>query len=176
MKHVWSSILGRNINFKFLHWVLSNNYSYKMNDNNVADQLCLIYMIMHLQRKNKWWRALWLRGYEVTIVNSYCMCLHFCILAGIKMLWTHHDWNEAITYGHITPDKEWRDRKSPTKLPVVSTGTDYSADIGKRCPKFDSAALLPTRGQLNCWLKHETMNHIPIPCPSSKDNHVCQLH
>ena len=173
---MWSSVLRRNVEFKFLHRVLSNDYNYEMNGNDVANQLCLVYRIICLQRNNKWWWALWLWGYKVTIVNSYCMCLHFCILSGVKMPWTHHDWNEAIAYAHIAPDKEWRDRKSPTKLPVVSTGTDYSADIGKRCPKFDSAALPPTREQLNCWLNHEMMNHMPIPPPGSKDNHVCQLH
>ena len=175
-KQVWSSVLRRKVDFKFLWWALSDDYNYEMNDNDVADQLCLVYRIMRLQRNNKWWWALWLWGYKVIIVNLCCMCLHFCILSGVKMPWTHHDWNEAITYAHINPDKEWRDRKSPTKLPVVSTGTDYSTDIGKRCPKFDSAALLPTRGGLNCLLNHEMMNHMPIPPPGSKDNHVCQLH
>ena len=96
------------------------------------------------------------------------------------MPWTHHDWNKAIAYAHIAPDKEWRDRKSPTKLPVVSTGTDYSADIGKRCPKFDSAAVLPARGWLNCRLNHETRSTCPslplvaktIMCVSYIDGHT----
>ena len=36
-----------------------------MNDNDVADQLCLVYRIMRFQRNIKWWWALFLWGYEV---------------------------------------------------------------------------------------------------------------
>ena len=57
-KQVWSSVLRRNVDFKFLWWALSDDYNYEMNDNDVADQLRLVYRIMHLQRNNKWWWAL----------------------------------------------------------------------------------------------------------------------
>jgi hypothetical protein len=54
-KKVWSSNLKANVNFTFLRWSLSHSYNYEMNDNDVADQLRLVYRIMRFQRNNKWW-------------------------------------------------------------------------------------------------------------------------
>ena len=42
-KKVWSSTLKKNVDFTFLCWNLSNEYNYKMNDNDIAEQLRLIY-------------------------------------------------------------------------------------------------------------------------------------
>jgi hypothetical protein len=46
MKKVWSTALKTNIDFSFLRWNLSDDYNFEMNDNNVADQLRLVYRIM----------------------------------------------------------------------------------------------------------------------------------
>jgi hypothetical protein len=72
-KKVWSSRFNQMTNFSFLRWSLSNDYNYQMNDND-TDQLRLMYHIMHFQRNNMWWWALFLWGYEVSMVNSY-MCM-----------------------------------------------------------------------------------------------------
>ena len=61
-KKVWSSTLKKTADFTFLRWNLSNEYNYKMNDNDIADQLRLIYRFMRFQRNNKWWWALFLWG------------------------------------------------------------------------------------------------------------------
>ncbi len=45
-EEVWSSDLKQNIDFTFLHWSLSHHYNYEMNDNNIADQLQLVYPVM----------------------------------------------------------------------------------------------------------------------------------
>jgi hypothetical protein len=42
-KMVWSSSLKSNVDFKFLCWSLSHDYNYQMNDNDIADQLRLVY-------------------------------------------------------------------------------------------------------------------------------------
>jgi hypothetical protein len=63
-KKVWSSALKSNVNFTFLRWSLSHYYNYQMNDNDIADQLRLVYLIMHFQRNNKWWWALFIWGYN----------------------------------------------------------------------------------------------------------------
>ena len=83
-KRVWSSKLGKSVLFKFLRCNISHDYNYKMNDNDVADQLRLIYRIMRFQRNNKWWWALWLWGLEVMIVNAYCMYKRYCELMGFN--------------------------------------------------------------------------------------------
>ena len=54
-KRVWSSKLGKLVLFKCLRCNVSHDYNYEMNDNDVADQLRLIYQIMRFQRNNKWW-------------------------------------------------------------------------------------------------------------------------
>jgi hypothetical protein len=54
-KKLWSTSLQWKVDFMFLHWSMSNDYNFQMNDNDVADQLRLIYRIMHFQRNNKWW-------------------------------------------------------------------------------------------------------------------------
>jgi hypothetical protein len=70
-KKVWSSTLKKNVDFTFLWFNLSDEYNFEMNDNDIASQLWLVYHFMRFQRNNKWWRALFLWGYEVSMVNSY---------------------------------------------------------------------------------------------------------
>ena len=41
-KKVWSSTLKKTADFTFLCWNLSNEYNYKMNNNDIADQLRLV--------------------------------------------------------------------------------------------------------------------------------------
>ena len=43
VKKVWSSALKPNVHFTFLRWSLSHDYNYQMNDNDIADQLRLVY-------------------------------------------------------------------------------------------------------------------------------------
>ena len=102
-KKVWSTALKKTIDFSFLRWNLSDDYNYEMNDNDVADQLRLVYWIMRFQRNIKWWWALFLWSYEVSLVNSYVMYKRYCELKGVPVQWTHHDWNEAIGYAHVDP-------------------------------------------------------------------------
>ena len=68
-KKLWSSRLKKQTNFTFLRWSLTHDYNFEMNDNDIADQLRLVYRIMRFQRNNKWWWALFLWGYEVSMVN-----------------------------------------------------------------------------------------------------------
>ncbi len=52
-KKVWSTALKTNIDFSFLWWNLLDDYNFEMNDNDVADQLRLVYWIMRFQRNIK---------------------------------------------------------------------------------------------------------------------------
>ena len=61
-KKVWSSALKKTIDFSFLWWNLSDDYNYKMNNNDIGDQLQLVYWIISFQRNVKWWWALFLWG------------------------------------------------------------------------------------------------------------------
>jgi hypothetical protein len=172
-KKLWSSALKMNVDHTFLRWSLSNQYNFEMNDNDVADQLRLVYRIMRFQRNNKWWWALFLWGYEVSMVNSYVCMKRYCELKGVPVPWTHHDWNEAIGYAHLDPIEDWPRRKSadyerpPMKLEDIASATK------RRAPRVDSKALSPTRGRLRIPLD-ESMSHMPVV--PLLPNAACQLH
>jgi hypothetical protein len=172
-KKLWSSALKMNVDHPFLRWSLSNQYNFEMNDNDVADQLRLVYRIMRFQRNDKWWWALFLWGYEVSMVNSYVCMKRYCKLKGVPVPWTHHDWNEAIGYAHLDPIEDWPRRKSadyerpPMKLEDIASATK------RRAPRVDSKALSPTRGRLRIPLD-ESMSHMPVV--PLLPNAACQLH
>jgi hypothetical protein len=48
-KKLWSSSLKKQTDFTFLRWSLSHDYNFEMNDNDIADQLRLVYRIMCFQ-------------------------------------------------------------------------------------------------------------------------------
>jgi hypothetical protein len=52
-KKVLSNNLKKLVDYTFLHWNLSEDYNLEMNNNNIADQLWLVYCIMRFQRNNK---------------------------------------------------------------------------------------------------------------------------
>jgi len=162
-KKVWSSAHKKSVDFSFLRWNLSDDYNYEMNDNDVADQLRLNYRIMRFQRNVKWWWALFLWGYEVSLVNSYVMYKRYCELKGVPVKWKHHDWNEAVGYAHVDPDEFWPRRKSPPKA--------TSKTAQKRSTKIDSQALSPSQGRLRDRLTPAI--HLAVPC---EKQHTCQLH
>ena len=189
-KKVRSSNLKQNVDFTFLRWLLSHGYNFEMNDNDIANQLWLVYRIMRFQRNNKWWWSLFLRGYEVSMVNLYVMMKRYCEMKGVPVLWNHHDWNEAIGYAHLDPHEYWPRRKSPhstttegtvatvstaavstTKQPKLNT---KGKPILPRGPRVDSSALLPTRGSLKCRLDHDTRIHMSEPPLTLNTN--CALH
>ena len=116
-KQVWSAALKKTGPFRFLRWNLSDDYNFEMNDNN---QLRLVYRIMRFQRNNKWWWALFLWGYEVSMVNSYVCMKRYCKLKGVPVPWTHHDWNEALGSAHLDPIEDWPRRKKGERAPTMS--------------------------------------------------------
>jgi hypothetical protein len=163
-KKVWSTALKTNIDFSFLRWNLSDDYNFEMNDNDFADQLRLVYRIMRFQRNIKWWWALFLWGYKVSLVNSYISYKRYCELKEVPVTWTHHDWNKSIGYAHVDSDEYWPRRKSPPK-------SVPKANAKSICHRFDSQALSLTWG----WLRDRLAPTTHMPIMASKD-HVCQLH
>ncbi len=168
-KKVWSSSLKILVDYSFLRWNLSEDYNYKMIGNDVADQLHLVYQTLRFQRNVKWWWALFLWGYEVSLVNSYVSYKRYCELKGVPVMWNHHDWNEAVGYAHINPDKYWPRKKSPPKSGVKVTA-------GKtRASKMYSLALSQTWGRLRGRLDNSVM-HMPVNPEAATGMTVCQLH
>ena len=167
--------MSKNVDFKFLRCNLSHNYNYEMNDNDVADQLRLIYRIQRLQRNFKWWWALWLWGLEISLVNAYMMMRRYCEMNGIKVPYSHHDFREAIAHALLDPS-EWttRNRKSPPessqKKRRAAAGSQQSPN---RTLRLNDVSLCPNSGCLRHRLD-SSLNHWPT-LPGGKDA-VCQLH
>jgi hypothetical protein len=84
-KKIWSMALKMNVDFSLLRWNLSNDYNFEMNNNDIANQLHLVYQIMRFQRNVKWWWVLFLWGYEASLANSYLMYNRYCELKGVPM-------------------------------------------------------------------------------------------
>jgi hypothetical protein len=141
-----------------------------MKDNDITDQFWLVHHIMQFQRNNKWWWALILWGYEVSLVNSYVTMKLYCELKGVPVKWMHHNWNEAIAYAHINLDEYWPQVKSPPKI------VDLNVTMAKRrSHKMDSLALSPTRGLL-CRRLNGSATHMPVLPDATKGTTVYQLH
>jgi hypothetical protein len=169
-KKVWSSNLKKLVDYSFLRWNLSDDYNFDRNASNIADQLRLVYCIMQFQRNNKWWWALFLWGYEVSLVNAYVAMKQYCELKGVPVKWMHHNLNEAIAYAHIDPNEYWPRAKSPPKI------VDLNVTVAKgRSHKMDSLALSPTRGRLRGRL-NGSATHMPVLPDAMKGTTVCQLH
>ena len=177
-KKVYSHTLGREIEVEFLRFSLSNNYNHEMNDNDMADQLRLVYRWQRFQRNQKWWWALWVWGVEVSCVNAYVMMKRYCLLKGVKMPYNHYEFQEACGYALIDPDGSWpgwNKRKPPPDEP--SKKKPAPPQERKRKARFCPKTLSPTRGALKRRLD-VTLDHTPMPHrkDAKKDDYVCQLH
>ncbi len=69
-KKAYSPALKKAITFKVLCFNLSHNYNFEMNDDDMLDQLQLVYHFMRFQQNIKRWWALWLWGMEVLLIND----------------------------------------------------------------------------------------------------------
>jgi hypothetical protein len=84
-KKVWSLSLKSNVDFMLLCWSLLHDYNYQVNNNDITDQLRLVYWIMRFQRINKWWWALFLWAYKVSMVNVYVLMKRYCELKRVPV-------------------------------------------------------------------------------------------
>ncbi len=72
-KKVWRDKLSKHVALEFLQFCISHCYNYQMKNNDIAGQLRWQYIMMRFGRNFKRWWALWLWGFDATIVNAYMM-------------------------------------------------------------------------------------------------------
>ena len=170
-KMIHSSLLGKKTVFRFLRCNVSNDYNYEMNDNDVADQMRLVYRIQRFQRNYKWWWALWIWMLEVSIVNSYMLCKGYCEIMGFRMQDSHHDFREKIGRAFLEPTT-WpsRNRKAPPSAATKRT----TPPKPPKAPRFSKQALSPNGGRLAKRLDM-SLCHMPVPMKGSGSMY-CQLH
>ena len=109
-ERIYSHKAKTTVDFNFLRFNMSNEYNFEMNDNDVADQYRLVYIMQRFQRNPKWWWALWLWGMEVSLVNAFMMMRRYCKLKGVKQKIDHHKFNELIGRALLEPVNEWPKR------------------------------------------------------------------
>ena len=176
IKPIWSRSLMKNVDYKFLRWNLSDDYNFEINDNDVADQLRLVYRMQRFHRNYKWWWSLWVWGMEITIVNAYMMYRRYCELKEVPQLIDHHDFREKLAYALLDPANEWPKRKSGNgNKKRTRTPTLTPEPAKKRAPRMNTDALSPNKGRLKKRLDR-SLSHMPQMCTNNKKHRVCQLH
>ena len=62
-----------------------------MNDNDIADQLRLIYRCLRCMRRTKRWWAEFLFVWEASMVNAYLLMKEYYLAMGVEPKWTHYE-------------------------------------------------------------------------------------
>ncbi len=151
----YSQSLKKAINFKFLCFNLSHDCNFDMNDNDVGDELWLVYCFMKFQQNIEWWGSLWLWGMVVSFVNVYMMIaaisnlFNYLIvvigsltvvfihcsyhkLQGLPMKYDHYKLQEACGAAYIEPNTKW---SMQTKKVVAQSKHSLTAPTKKFPPR-----------------------------------------
>ncbi len=171
-KKVWSDQLRKNIEMKFLRFCISHNYNFEMNDNDIADQLRLQYQLMQFCRNVKWWWALWLWGFEVSLVNAYMLYRRYHDKLLIKTKYNHYKFIEMCAKAYIDPVNHWPTRN---RLHIRQIVNNSLKEERQRCVRLTSNLLCHLYGMLKCR-RDMSLSHFPQPSQKKKNPTQCQLH
>ena len=87
---------------------LQDEYNYGMNKIDLGDQLRNYYRMDRWKRQFKWWFALQMWGFEVSLVNAYIAYTKMCTNL-YKMekrnIWTHYEFQKWVALGWINSEK-----------------------------------------------------------------------
>ena len=170
-----------------------------MNKIDLGDQLRNYYCMDRWKRQFKWWFALWMWGFEVSlVVNAYITYIKMCTNL-YKMekrnMWTHYEFQKWVALGWINPEKygpnshnfleasrkkhsTFRgrtftpDSSTPTSIPMDRNSTSTRI----RCNRVNDTALDPLNGSLCQRLVfggRYNLRHTPLP---STNESLCALH
>ena len=158
-----------------------DNYNYDMYVIEIADQYRLVYRCLRFQRNTKWWWAEFLYIWETTISNSYHMMRRFFFFMGLKVPYTHYQFQEKIAWALLDPINCWPTKNKVNVSPLhVNTQSQAPAPLsmsskGSKRKRFTANSLSlggAFENRLDC-----TLGHFPTPLPEGKKKTtVCQLH
>eukprot|EP00854_Cymbomonas_tetramitiformis_P030438 gene30438-38045_t len=95
-REIWDKSAGKKVNIMFERLNVIDNYNYKMNSVDIADQLRDIYRFDGpWMRQRKWWWALWLWAIGVAVVNAYLCYKAQCTEKGIEPM-SHRTFQERL--------------------------------------------------------------------------------
>ncbi len=170
-KKVWSDQLCKNIEMKFLHFCISHNYNFEMNDNDIADQQQLQYWLMRFCCNVKWWWALWQWGFEVSLVNAYMLYCQYHEELHIKTKYNPSEFIKMCAKAYIEPVNHW---PTHNHLHIRQVVNNSPKEERQQCFCLTSNSFCHLYGTVKCC--HDiSLSHFPQP--SQKKNPTqCQLH
>ena len=128
--------------------------------------------MMRFTCNTKWWWALWLWGFEVSLVNSYLLYKNFCDENGWERDYNHYDFIEAVSKAWIDPINYWPTRNCLHLKHTVPTRTVKKR---KQCVAINDKTICPSTRSLRCR-RDATLQHFPTPVKKKKNPTQCQLH
>ena len=199
-RKIYSHKANKEVEHKFLRWSLSDTYNHEMNDNDIADQLRLIYRCLRFMRRTKWWWAEFLFVWEASMVNAYLLMKEYYLAMGVEPKWTHYEFQEELAWGLLDPEgPPKRVSKSPTKAPksrppskqatgarrarmtekLLGKGGAYSIRLDRGYCHFPSAGLFANMKetavcQLNCLANGVINQDNNIPKSARENVLICK--
>ena len=200
-RNVWNPIARKMDEVKYLRVNINNDYNYKMNNVDIADQLRNNYKMDRWLRQKKWWWSIYLWGQGVLLTNAY---LVYCRTVPKNLRLTHYQFLLSVATAWIDKNetdirhvRRIREKKCPKRSPdgatttpqqqrprpeplhntrTTSTSTESSTPLTSpmKAPMVNKNALDPTSGVLKQRLDHFGKFHCPIPSESKKPS--CALH
>ena len=171
-KKIYSEAAGEEVVHQFLRWSLSDEYNQEMNDNDIADQLRLVYRCLRFMRNTKWWWCEFLFIWETSLVNSYLSMKRYHEALGVEPKWTHWEFNESVAWALLDPKGPGRRKTGKTGEMVASR---RKAQLGPRRDRLTSKSL--QKGGDRGMRLDRSLYHFPSPVDADrKKTTVCQLH
>ena len=120
-RKVWSSVLGKFVVVPFLCLNVIDDYSNKMNNVDIADQLQGVYCFDHCIRKRKWWWEIWFWAFQMLLTNCYIVYCKYLILHDHEgEIMTQYEFRTKIALAWIDPDNCW---------PKCASASSYSSAV-----------------------------------------------
>jgi hypothetical protein len=133
-RQVFNVDTGRLEMMKFLRLEQNNFYNNSMGDVDVSDQLRNQYRFDHWLRMRKWWWSILLWWVGVMLVNAYIFYKRINKENGVdpSQLVSHHDFQKAIAFAWINPEKHWSSPGRGMKIGKKRKQSPKSGDSSQR--------------------------------------------
>ena len=101
---IYSKKVGKKVALSFLRPNFVDDYNNDINSVDRADQLRTSYNVGYGLTQRKWWRSIFLLGFDVSIVNSYLLYKSWYEMHGLKPMSHYHFW-EKIALAWLDEDQ-----------------------------------------------------------------------
>ncbi|KAK3286266.1 hypothetical protein CYMTET_6168 [Cymbomonas tetramitiformis] len=166
VRQVWDPAQGKKVDLEFQRLNVIDDYNFRMNGVDVADQLRLVYRLDGpWMRMRKWWWAIFLWAIGVAIVNAYLIYTRQCSVKKLVPM-THLEFCERLAQDLCYPSGPAQVNKSARRSSFPSEASSTG--------KTKYAARL-TKGLLTKWTSRFIGKHPISEITSDKDCQLCKL-